>query len=96
MQANQYLFIFKRIYDGFATTVFNPLSRSQNRHPSRHRLRWSRRKQSRRGKAGTAKRPPEGLGLALTAACVTLAGKTAGGEEFVPLELARRFCGVIW
>ncbi|WP_207265134.1 hypothetical protein, partial [Desulfovibrio sp. Huiquan2017] len=43
-----------------------------------------------------AKRPPEGLGLALAAACVTLAEKMAGGKEFVPPELARRFCGVIW
>jgi hypothetical protein len=47
------------------------------------------------GQGRIAKRPPEGLGLALTAACVTLAKKTAGGEDIVPPELARRFGGVI-
>ncbi len=48
------------------------------------------------GPGRTAKRPPEGLGLAPAAVCVTLAEKTAGGEETVPPNLARRFCGVIW
>jgi len=48
------------------------------------------------GPGRTAKRPPEGLGLAPAAACATLAGKSAGGEETVPLDLARRFCGVVW
>jgi hypothetical protein len=48
------------------------------------------------GQGRIAKRPPEGLGLAQAAACVTLAKKMAGGDEIVPPELARRFCGVIW
>jgi hypothetical protein len=41
------------------------------------------------GQGRTAKRPPEGLGLSPVAACVTLAEKSAGGEEIVPLDLAR-------
>jgi len=48
------------------------------------------------GQGRTAKRPPEGLGLAPAAACVTLAGKSAGGAETLPPDLARRFCGVVW
>jgi len=41
------------------------------------------------GQGRIAKRPPEGLGLAVAAACVTLAGKTAGGANKVPTAFAK-------